>query len=248
MYLVFVLYGIAWRLFFSSTPNLGKPYLSSASWFRLRACREGWRSWWPSSSFSSTSSTASPATSQRSLSVIFALINLLPAPKADGLTAIEMFMIVNIIFVFCALIGIKTAWIQCQCVIVKILSEYAVILFSQKIKTSQRPKIRKAAMRSSTEVCKWWRFKILSSDLKAKPPPRFKVRLWGWTWTATALWPRGRCWRPKNSHQRRWTMIISILGNNYNICNGQKLQYLFWAFSNDNWYLVILMWETTLRY
>ena len=139
------------------------------------------------------------------------------APKADGLTAIEMFMIVNIIFVFCALIGIKTAWIQCQCVIVKILSEYAVILFSQKIKTSQRPKIRKAAMRSSTEVCKWWRLKRLSSDLKAKTPPRFKVRLWGWTWTATAPWPRGRCWRPKNSHQRRWTMIISILGNNSNI-------------------------------
>ena len=73
----FVLYGIAWRLFFGSTQNVEKPYLSSASWFRLRACREGWRSWWPSSSSSSTSSTASPATSQRSLSVIFALINLL---------------------------------------------------------------------------------------------------------------------------------------------------------------------------
>ena len=44
------------------------------------------------------------------VTVFLVLVNIFNSitsniPKADGLTAIEMFMIVNIIFVFCALIG-----------------------------------------------------------------------------------------------------------------------------------------------
>ena len=45
------------------------------------------------------------------VTVFLVLVNIFNSitsniPKADGLTAIEMFMIVNIIFVFCALIGL----------------------------------------------------------------------------------------------------------------------------------------------
>ena len=69
------------------------------------------------------------------VTVFLVLVNIFNSitsniPKADGLTAIESFIIVCIIFVFGALI------------------EYAVILFSLKIKTSRPPKFRKGNMRS----------------------------------------------------------------------------------------------------
>ena len=149
------------------------------------------------------------------------------APKADGLTAIEMFMIVNIIFVFCALIGIKTAWIQCQC---KILSEYAVILFSQKIKTSQRPKIRKAAMRSSTEVCKWLTNNTFLRFESLKPPQGSKCVYEDGRERRRHLDQEGDA-GGRRIHTRGgelwwylyWaTIIIFILGNNDNIHIGQQ--------------------------
>merc|ERR1712045_441397 len=72
------------------------------------------------------------------VTVFLVLVNIFNSitsniPRADGLTAIESFVIICIIFVFGALI------------------EYAVILFSLKIKTSQPPKFRKGNMRSMQE-------------------------------------------------------------------------------------------------
>ena len=93
------------------------------------------------------------------VTVFLVLVNIFNSltsniPKADGLTAIEMFMIVNIIFVFCALIGNVSSSNMYFLLVGKFFfpPEYAVILFAQKIKTSQVPKIRKGNMRSKQEV------------------------------------------------------------------------------------------------
>ena len=90
------------------------------------------------------------------VTVFLVLVNIFNSitsniPRADGLTAIESFIIICIVFVFGALIGSYWQDLTWRGSFM-ITPEYAVILFSLKIKTSRPPQFRKGNMRSVQEV------------------------------------------------------------------------------------------------
>ena len=91
------------------------------------------------------------------VTVFLVLVNIFNSitsniPRADGLTAIESFIIICIVFVFGALIGNIENDNITENVVDNSSPEYAVILFSLKIKTSRPPQFRKGNMRSVQEV------------------------------------------------------------------------------------------------
>ena len=77
----------------------------SASWCRLTSSRAGWRSWWPCSWCWSTSSTTSPPTPRRPRVRDYQCRRRMLRYSCSGLTAIEIWMLSCILFVFGALIG-----------------------------------------------------------------------------------------------------------------------------------------------